>query len=140
MPTAKSLKFLSDLSQNNHRDWFQANQDRYTEYKNDYKKVTEAFIIEMASVDESLRHLEFKDCSFRINRDIRFSKDKRPYKNNMAIWLSAGSKKTNLAGYYIHIENGAGFLAGGVYWPEAADLKKIRREIDGFHEDLEEIL
>ncbi|RZJ63988.1 MAG: DUF2461 domain-containing protein [Flavobacterium sp.] len=140
MPTHESLKFLSDLSQNNHREWFQANQDCYAEYKKDYKNVAEAFITEMALRDESLRHLEFKDCSFRINRDIRFSKDKRPYKNNMAIWLSAGSKKTNLAGYYIHIENSAGFLAGGVYWPEAADLKKIRREIDGFYEDLEEIL
>lgn len=140
MITAESLGFLTDLKQNNHRDWFQANQARYDNYKKNYREVTEAFIAEMAKGDDSLKHLEFKDCSFRINRDIRFSKDKTPYKTNMAIWLSAGSKNTNLAGYYMHIEPGASFIAGGLYWPDAADLKKVRREIDGFCEDLEEVV
>lgn len=140
MITAESLQFLADLKQNNIRDWFQANQDRYELYKKNYRQVAEAFIAEMSKSDETLRHLEFKDCSFRINRDIRFSKDKTPYKTNMAIWLSAGSKNTNLAGYYIHIEPGASFIAGGLYWPDAADLKKVRREIDGFYEDLEDVV
>lgn len=140
MITSESLQFLADLKQNNIRDWFQANQDRYDLYKKNYRQVAEAFIAEMSNGDETLRHLEFKDCSFRINRDIRFSKDKTPYKTNMAIWLSAGSKNTNLAGYYIHIEPGASFIAGGLYWPDAADLKKVRREIDGFYEDLEAVV
>lgn len=140
MITAESLQFLADLKQNNIRDWFQANQDRYDLYKKNYRQVAEAFIAGMSNGDETLRHLEFKDCSFRINRDIRFSKDKTPYKTNMAIWLSPGSKNTNLAGYYIHIEPGASFIAGGLYWPDAADLKKVRREIDGFYEDLEDVI
>ena len=58
----------------------------------------------------------------------------------MAIWMSAGQKNTNLAGYYIHIEPGASFIAGGVYWPDAADLKKIRKEIEFFHDDLSDLV
>jgi len=136
----ESLQFIQDLKNNNNREWFQANQKRYDAYKNEYKQLVAAFIEEMSKGDDSLKHLEFKDCSFRINRDIRFSKDKSPYKTNMGIWMSAGNKNTNLAGYYVHIEPGASFIAGGVHWPDAADLKKIRREIDGFYEDLDVIV
>ncbi|WP_294818876.1 DUF2461 domain-containing protein [uncultured Flavobacterium sp.] len=140
MVTQNTLDFLTDLKNNNHRDWFQANQKRYDIYKKDYKQLVTDFIAEMSKGDESLSALEFKDCSFRINRDIRFSKDKSPYKTNMGIWMSSGTKNTNLAGYYVHIEQGASFIAGGIHWPDAADLKKVRREIDGFYEDLDAIM
>jgi uncharacterized protein (TIGR02453 family) len=140
MISKNSLQFLEDLKENNYRDWFQANQKRYDEYKKDYRLMVDAFIAEMSKEDETLSQLEFKDCSFRINKDIRFSKDKSPYKTNMGIWMSAGTKNTNLAGYYVHIEKGASFIAAGVHWPDAADLKKIRSEIAGFYEDLEEIV
>jgi uncharacterized protein (TIGR02453 family) len=136
----ETLKFIQDLKDNNNREWFQANQKRYDVYKNDYKQLVNDFIEELSKGDESLKHLEFKDCSFRINRDIRFSKDKSPYKTNLGIWMSSGNKNTNLAGYYVHIEPGASFIAGGIHWPDAADLKKVRREIDGFYEDLEAIV
>lgn len=136
----ESFQFLKDLKQNNNRDWFLSQAKRYDAYKKDYKQIGEAFIEEMSKGDESLSQLEFKDVSFRINRDIRFSKDKTPYKTNMAIWLSEGTKNTNLAGYYVHIEPGASFIVGGIHWPDAADLKKVRREIDGFYEDLEAIV
>lgn len=136
----ESFQFLKDLKENNHRDWFLSQAKRYDAYKKDYKQISEEFITEMSKGDESLSQLEFKDVSFRINRDIRFSKDKTPYKTNMAIWLSEGTKNTNLAGYYVHIEPGASFIAGGIHWPDAVDLKKVRREIDGFYEDLEEIV
>ncbi|OIQ16265.1 MAG: TIGR02453 family protein [Flavobacterium sp. MedPE-SWcel] len=135
----QALEFLEDLKINNNRDWFQANQDRYKTYKQTYRDTVEAFVTEISKSEESLQHLEFKNCSFRINRDVRFSKDKAPYKTNMGIWMSAGTKNFSLAGYYIHIEKGASFIAGGMYQPNPAELKKIRREIAGFHEDLEEI-
>lgn len=134
------FEFLEDLKNNNHRDWFQANQKRYDVYKKNYKETVEAFIVELSKGDESLGQLGFKDCSFRINRDIRFSKDKAPYKTNMGIWMSPGSKNTNLAGYYVHIEKGGSFIAAGIHQPDATDLKKIRREIAGFYEDLEDIV
>lgn len=140
MLSKESLQFLEDLKNNNNRDWFQANQKRYEEYKKEYRQLGEAFIAEMAKGDEALAQLEFKDVSFRINRDIRFAKDKAPYKINMAIWLCEGKKNTNLAGYYVHLEPGASFIAGGIHWPDAPDLKKMRREIDGFYEDLEAIV
>lgn len=140
MMKQETLQFIQDLKHNNNRDWFQANQKRYDVFKRDYKDLVANFITELSKGDESLKHLEFKDCSFRINRDIRFSKDKSPYKTNLGIWMSAGNKNTNFAGYYVHIEPGASFIAGGVHWPDAADLKKIRREIDGFYEDLESIV
>lgn len=136
----ETLQFIQDLKDNNNRDWFQAHQKRYDVFKKDYKELVAIFITELSKGDESLKHLEFKDCSFRINRDIRFSKDKSPYKTNLGIWMSAGNKNTNLAGYYVHIEPGASFIAGGVHWPDAADLKKMRREIDGFYEDLDAIV
>ncbi|AWH83634.1 TIGR02453 family protein [Flavobacterium album] len=140
MIAKESLQFLEDLKNNNHRDWFQANQKRYDAYKKEYKQLAEAFIAEMSKGDSTLSHLEAKNCMFRINRDIRFSKDKSPYKTNMGIWMSAGNKSFNLAGYYIHIEKGASFIAAGLHQPEALELKKIRREIDGFYEDLEAIV
>lgn len=140
MISKESLKFLSDLKKNNNRDWFQANKDRYEKYKEDYQSVIESMIAEMSKYDDSLKTLTIKDCSYRINRDIRFSKDKTPYKTHMPVWLSAGKKNTNLAGYYLHVEKGSSFIAGGVYWPDAADLKKIRKEIAFFYEDLQKII
>jgi len=140
MIAKENLQFLEDLKKNNQRDWFQANKIRYESYKKDYYQLAQDFLNEMKSKDHSLDHLEVKNCVFRVNRDIRFSKDKSPYKTHMGIWLSAGTKNTNLSGYYVHIEKGASFIAGGVYSPENADLKKIRKEIAFFHDELEEII
>lgn len=135
-----TLQFLADLKANNNRDWFLANQARYAKYKDNYQRLVREFIDVLSESDPSLKHLEVKDCMFRINRDIRFSKDKSPYKTHMGIWISSGQKKSNLAGYYIHIEPGSSFVAGGVYRPENADLKKIRKEIAFFYDELEKIV
>ena len=140
MITKDSLQFLEDLKKNNNREWFLANKKRYEQYKENYNEVIREMLDAMIPIDPSLKHLEVRDCAFRINRDIRFSKDKTPYKTHMGIWMSTGQKNTNLAGYYIHIEKGSAFCAGGVYHPEAGDLKKIRKEIAFFHEDLEKIV
>lgn len=140
MLSKDSLKFLEDLKVNNNRDWFLENKNRYEAYKKDYHQLVADFLTVMKPLDASLEMLEVKNCTFRINRDIRFSKDKSPYKDHMGIWLSGGSKGNNRAGYYIHIAKEASFIAGGFYCPEADDLKKIRREIAFFYEDLDEIL
>ena len=91
-------------------------------------------------LDPSLELLEIKNCTFRINRDIRFSKDKTPYKTYVGIWISSGSKGNNRSGYYVHLERDKSFIAGGFYCPKADDLKKIRREIAYFYDDLDAIL
>jgi len=140
MLTKESLQFLDDLKKNNNRDWFQDNKKRYEIFKKDYHQLVSDFLDVMKPLDPSLELLEIKNCTFRINRDIRFSKDKSPYKAHLGVWMSAGAKGANRAGYYVHIEKGASFIAGGFYSPEAEDLKKVRKEIAFFNEDLEAIL
>lgn len=140
MLSKNTIQFLEDLKANNNREWFLANKKRYEEYKKDYHQLISAFLEVMKPKDASLELLEIKNCTFRINRDIRFSKDKSPYKTHMGIWMNTNSSGINAPGYYIHIEKGKSFVAGGLYSPEAADLKKIRKEIAFFYEDLEEIV
>lgn len=140
MLSKDSLQFLEDLKANNNRDWFLENKKRYEVFKKNYHQLVGNFLDVMKPIDSSLEMLEIKHCTFRINRDIRFSKDKSPYKTHLGIWLSSGVKGWNRSGYYVHIEKGASFIAGGLYCPEAEDLKKVRKEIAYFYEDLEEIL
>jgi uncharacterized protein (TIGR02453 family) len=140
MLSKDSLQFLNDLKANNNREWFLENKKRYEIFKKDYHQLVADFLDVMKPLDSSLEVLEIKNCTFRINRDIRFSKDKSPYKDHLGVWLSSGSKGNNRAGYYVHIAREGSFIAGGFYCPEAEDLKKIRREIAYFYEDLDEIL
>ena len=140
MLTKESLQFLDDLKRNNNREWFQENKKRYEVFKKDYHQLVSDFLDVMKPLDPSLELLEVKNCTFRINRDIRFSKDKSPYKSHLGVWMSAGAKGANRSGYYVHIEKGASFIAGGFYSPDAEDLKKVRKEIAFFYDDLQEIL
>ena len=140
MLSKESLQFIDDLTANNNRDWFLDNKKRYEKFKTDYQNLVAEFLAEMKPLDPSLELLEVKNCTFRINRDIRFSKDKTPYKNHLGIWMSSGAKGANRAGYYIHIGKNESFIAGGFYSPEAPDLKKVRKEIAFFYDDLEEIV
>lgn len=125
-----TLKFLKDLKKNNNREWFEKNRKSYEAAKADVVALTEAVIAQFGRKDESIAHLHAKDCMFRINRDVRFSKNKDPYKTNMGAYICSGGKKSPLAGYYIHIEPGACFMGGGSYMGEPDTLKKIRQEID----------
>jgi uncharacterized protein (TIGR02453 family) len=140
MLTQHTIDFIHDLAANNNRDWFHGQQKRYELVKTDYKQLVSRILTEMQQHDQTLAVLTPKDCSFRIARDIRFSKDKSPYKTNLGIGLSTYGKKSGMAEYYVHIQPGAAFVAGGIYQPDAAQLRKIRREIDVFSEDLEAVL
>ncbi len=140
MLSKETLQFLDDLKANNNRDWFLENKKRYEAFKKDYQQLVADLLDVLKPLDPSLEMLEVKNCTFRINRDIRFSKDKTPYKTHLGLWFSSGTKGLNRSGYYIHLEKGASFIAGGLYCPEADDLKKMRKEIAFFHEDLESIL
>ena len=140
MLSKDTLQFLDDLKANNNRDWFLENKKRYEFFKNDYQQTANDLLDALKPLDPSLIMLEGKKCTFRINRDIRFSKDKTPYKTHLSFWFSSGAKGQNRSGYYIHLEKGASFIAGGLYCPESDDLKKIRKEIAFFYDDLEEIL
>ncbi len=125
-----TLKFLAALKKNNNKPWFEENRKDYENAKADFYALTEQLIPALAKYDSSIGHLTVKDCVFRINRDVRFSKDKSPYKSNMACYFNKAGKKSNGAGYYLHIEPGKSMIAGGLWMPESAVLAKIRQEID----------
>jgi uncharacterized protein (TIGR02453 family) len=136
-----TLQFLQTLKKNNSKEWFDANRNKYTGAKEDMTNFATEMLRIISRFDESVGHLEAKDCLFRINRDVRFSKNKAPYKTNMAMYISRGGKKAlDTAGYYIHIEPGNSFMAGGIWMPMAPELKKIRQEIDYSFHDLLKIL
>ena len=99
MLTNDSLLFLDDLKANNNRDWFQANKKRYDVFKKDYHQLVVSFLDAIKPLDASLEMLEIKNCTFRINRDIRFSKYNSPYKSHICVWLLSESKNTNIADY-----------------------------------------
>ena len=140
MLTKDAIQFISDLGANNSTEWMHANKKRYDSYKKDYHSFIDSILTEMKKLDESLEPLEVKNCTFRINRDIRFSKDKSPYKTNIGVWMTTNKVRKNGSGYYIHFEKGNSFIAGGIWCPESTELKKIRREITFFYDDLEKIV
>jgi len=140
MITREALQFLADLIANNNTEWMHANKKRYESYKKDYHSYIASILAEMKLLDPTLEPLEVKNCTFRINRDIRFSKDKSPYKTNMGVWFTQNKNRKNSPGYYIHFEKGMSFIAGGVWCPEPGELKLIRKEIEFFHDDLEAIV
>ncbi len=140
MITKEALHFLEDLIANNNTEWMHANKKRYESYKKDYHNFIASILTEIKPLDKSLEPLEIKNCTFRINRDIRFSRDKSPYKTNMGVWFTQNKNRKNSPGYYIHFEKGKSFIAGGVWCPEPNELKKIRKEIEFFYDDLEKIV
>lgn len=140
MDFQKILKFLSTLSKHNDRTWFEKNKGTYLEAKEHFEVFITAFLAELVKFNPALGGLNPKKLPFRIYRDVRFSKDKRPYKVNMGAGISPGGKMMQEPGYYVHIEPGKSFIAGGMYMPDPANLSKIRQEIDYNGDKLEKIL
>lgn len=134
------LLFLKDLKENNYKEWFHENKPRYQKLKKEFEQFIALVIADISQFDKSIHNLEPKKCIFRINRDIRFSKDKSPYKTNFGGFIVPGGKKSGNAGYYIHIEPGNCFLAGGVYSPPGDILKAVRTEIYENTEDFKKII
>jgi len=132
--------FLSALAENNNREWFQQNKTSYEEAKAEVEAFVHSMIPAITAFDESVKHMEAKDCIFRIFRDVRFSKDKSPYKVNMGAWITPRGRKGPGPGYYIHFQPGESFLAAGVYMPEPDQLKRIRKEIFYNAEEFKAIL
>lgn len=129
------IPFLTELRDNNNREWFAENKSRYDFLRLTLNKFIEKLIVNMQLIDNDLRGISPSDCTFRIYRDVRFSADKSPYKSNMGAWLVRGGKKSNFAGYYLHLEPDNCFVAGGLYMPPAPVLKAVRTDI---YENIEE--
>lgn len=136
----ETLRFLSRLKKNNRREWLEEHRDEYENAKREMKQLTGEFIAGISKTDISVQGLTPEKCMFRIHRDVRFSKNKSPYKTNMSASVSPGGKKAISAGYYVHIEPGNSFIAGGIWMPPGEELRKIRQEIDYNGADLKAIL
>ncbi|HLG35176.1 MAG TPA: DUF2461 domain-containing protein [Bacteroidia bacterium] len=125
-----TLSFLKDLRKNNNKPWFDKNKPRYEEAKKNFEDVVTSYLTRLTAIDKRYAPVTAKNCVFRIYRDVRFSTDKTPYKSHFGAGISPNGKKVNEPGYYLHIEAGKSFLAGGIWMPEPDLLKKIRQEID----------
>ncbi|WP_294224550.1 DUF2461 domain-containing protein [uncultured Chryseobacterium sp.] len=126
--------FLKKLSQNNNREWFSEHKNLYVESQQNVIAFLESLITKMSGFDEELAKIDAKKALFRIYRDTRFSKDKIPYKTNFGASLGMG-KGSQKGGYYLHLEPGKSFIAGGIYMPAPSVLKELRREISLYADD-----
>lgn len=133
------LKFLSVLAENNHKEWMDANKKWYLETKEELLEDVAVMLKQLTDLEPELSKFKAKDCVFRQNRDVRFSANKDPYKTNFGVYFSPKGKKSPGPGYYLQIQPGNSFLAGGIWMPEAETLKKIRKEIDYSGAELEKI-
>ncbi len=126
-----TTNFLKGLAANNNKPWFDNNRDAYAAAKEDFELFATAVLKELAKNEPGFAEQKAKDCVFRIFRDVRFSKEKTPYKPNFGAYFSKGGKKFPGAGYYVHVEpGGRSFAGGGLWMPEAPILKAVRQEID----------
>ncbi|WP_077922809.1 DUF2461 domain-containing protein [Spirosoma sp. 209] len=137
-----TLTFLSDLKENNNKPWLDANRATYEAAKGDFIQLVTALIDGLSTIDPAIAEsgLQAKNCLFRINRDIRFSPNKSPYKTNFGAWLNPGGKKSESAGYYLNVQPGGSFVAGGLYMPDPAALSAVRQEIDYSLDEFEGLL
>lgn len=131
MISSSTVHFLKSLKKNNNKPWFDQNREKYIDAKNNFEEFVALLLQKMVLFDEDMKELAPKNCTFRINRDIRFSKNKTPYKINLSASFNRGGKKSIYAGYYFHLQPGGNsFVGGGLWMPEPESLKKLRQEID----------
>ena len=134
MLTKSTFEFLDLLTKSNNRDWFVDNKKRFETENN----LAKAFFTEVFTDLEKIDSLE-KMQVFRIYRDVRFSKNKLPYKNHFSVGFSR-TKPMLRGGMYLHIENEASFVGGGFWEPNNEDLLRIRKELELYASDLREII
>ena len=127
-----TLTFLTHLKANNNTAWFAAHRPAYQAAKADFQQLVAEVLATLAAADPAIGQagLDPAKCVFRINRDVRFSADKSPYKTGFAAWFNAGGKGTPTAGYYLNVAPGDSFAAGGLYLPAPDVLARLRQEID----------
>lgn len=141
MDFQKTFNFLKKLKKNNNREWFEKNKQTYLAIKEEFELFVGDVLHGVIPFDESLAGLEPKKLTFRIYRDVRFSKDKTPYKTYMSAGISSAGKGTGVPGYYFQIEPGnKSMIAAGLYLPVPENLSKIRQEIDYNGDQLTAIL
>lgn len=137
----ETLSFVRELKENNNREWFAENRPRYEGARQDYLDLISSLLKGMESFEPVAEGQQAKDTLFRIYRDVRFSPNKNPYKDHFGAYIAKGGRKSFYPGYYLHLSPKDGsFLAGGLWYLPAAELKAVRQEIDYNYEELLAIL
>ena len=130
MKTKNIIHFLNELKENNNREWFAEHKAWYNEVRLDFEQISTALVVEISKFDEEIKQVDIKDCIFRIYRDTRFSHDKTPYKTHFGVFIAtAGGRKSQRAGYYIHLDPAGSFVASGVWCPDTNLLKALRQSV-----------
>ena len=131
------VSFLRNLEVNNNKPWFDAHKGEYQEARAHFNSIVEKLIEGIMAFDPSVRGIGIKESTYRIHKDMRFSKDGLPYKTHFGAFIARGGKKSGYSGYYFHIGTGSGedypcksFLAVGNYYMEPKVLKIIREDIE----------
>lgn len=140
MNLTNSLEFLEQLAENNTKEWMDTNKSWYQECRKEFIYFVDELLRQMQAFEPGVADLEGRKCIFRINRDIRFSNDKRPYKINFGVAISEGGKHSENPSYYFHLQPGQNFVGGGIYMPAGDILRKIRQEVDYNPEELKRIV
>ena len=134
------LQFLTELSCNNNREWFQEHKDWYRDCQQRFEQFTADWLERLVEIDPEIKGLQPKDCIWRIYRDVRFSHDKRPFKEWFGVFPAAkGGKKSDRGGYYIHIQPNRCMFGGGMWCPNKDLLRAVRREILANYDEVEDI-
>ena len=140
MHTEDIINFLKELNENNNREWFAQNKSRYEKVKSKFEEISRLLISEISIFDNDIKNVDVKDCVFRIYRDIRFSTDKTPYKTDFGVYIaSAGGRKSQRGGYYLHLDPAGSFIAVGVWCPPPNILKALRQSVCDNIDELNEI-
>ncbi|KAI0477294.1 hypothetical protein GGR56DRAFT_636649 [Xylariaceae sp. FL0804] len=135
-----TLLFLGDLKENNERAWLKSHDPEFRRALKDWESFVETLTAKIIEVDETVPELPLKDVVFRIYRDVRFSREKTPYKPNFSAAWSRTGRKGDYACYYVHVEPGECFVGGGLWHPDAAALGRLRAHIDAHPERLRAVL
>lgn len=134
------LQFLQELKLNNNREWFASNKKWFEQVKLEFEQISKELILEISKFDEDIKHVDAKDCIFRIYRDTRFSHDKTPYKTHFGVFVASdGGRKSQRGGYYIHLDPDGCFVGVGVWGPEPVLLKALRQSVYDNIDELNEI-
>ena len=135
-----TIAFLADLTKNNNREWFNENKKRYEAARKNYTAFLDEMLDEMTAFEPVAYNQKGKDLLFRIYRDVRFSNDKRPYKDHFGAYVAEGGRKSIYPGYYLHLAGNNTFVAGGLWMPPSDYLKAVRQEIDYNLEEFKSIV
>lgn len=131
MSLPKSLEFLKALQQNNNREWFHANRPQYDDSRKEFEDFCQKLLHKLTEIQQDLQNTRVKDCLLRINRDIRFSNDKSPYKRYFGAGICPGGKNSGKVDFYLQIQpHGESFIGGGMWEPTSSQLADFRQEID----------